>query len=229
MAKIQNLPELPNNNPLQGRIMIDIPDQTTKSGWKSYYYNFSTGKFGIGSDNVELNNEGITLNGDAIQFNDMVFSALQSKQGANLKPDFDFTEVGALFPQNDTSEILYIIAQLPHSYKEGSTVYPHVHYRQTSALVPIFKIDYKWFNIGEQIPANFTTLEMDTVAIPYTSGSIQQINNGVSISGIGKKISSIMLIKLYRDDNIVNGDVLTYQFDIHHEIDSFGSKQEYIK
>ena len=42
-------------------------------------------------------------------------------------------------------------------------------------------------------------------------------------------VSSMMDIKLYRDDNVAIGDVLTKEFDIHYEIDSLGSKEEYVK
>ena len=41
---------------------------------------------------------------DDIQWDDFRFPATSSKLGANDKPDFDFTELGFLFPQNDTAE-----------------------------------------------------------------------------------------------------------------------------
>jgi hypothetical protein len=36
-------------------------------------------------------------------------------------------------------------------------------------------------------------------------------------------------IKLYRDDNVVTGDVLLKEFDIHYQIDGLGSVQEFVK
>lgn len=42
-------------------------------------------------------------------------------------------------------------------------------------------------------------------------------------------VSSIMLIKLYRDDNTYTGNAVTYQFDIHYQKDTIGSRQEFIK
>jgi hypothetical protein len=39
----------------------------------------------------------------------------------------------------------------------------------------------------------------------------------------------MMVCKLYRDDNVVAGDVLTDQFDLHIQIDGFGSTGEYTK
>lgn len=42
-------------------------------------------------------------------------------------------------------------------------------------------------------------------------------------------LSSIILCKLYRDDNLTMGDVLAWELDFHYVIDSRGSRQEYVK
>jgi hypothetical protein len=167
---------------------------------------------------------------NGVYWDDLFCPLTSSKLGVNDKPDFDYTNVGYLFPQNDTSEAVYLIVQMPHKWKIGTTIKPHVHYRRTAAGKPTFKIDYCWFNVGEAVETPTTTLTLDVEEMPYTSGSIQQVNtNEDGISGAGKGLSSILLVKLYRDDNTVSGDVLTYQFDIHYQIDAPGSKQEYIK
>jgi len=59
-------------------------------------------------------------------WDDLRFPASQTKQGSNLKPDFDINNVGLLFPQNDADEIIYIIAQMPHDMKLGSNIRPHI-------------------------------------------------------------------------------------------------------
>lgn len=151
------------------------------------------------------------------------------KVGANSKPDFDYTNIGYLFPQNDTSEALYMVVQLPHGYKVGSNINPHVHYKRTEETTPTFKIDYAWFNIGDEQPA-YTTLTMNQHPIAYTSGSRHAIAEATDmLVGDSKGISSLLLVKLYRDDNAVTGDVLAWQFDCHIECDTLGSSEEYIK
>lgn len=169
------------------------------------------------------------LKGSATCFNDMLFPFTQSKQGANLKPDFDYTNIGLLFPQNDATEIVYITAQLPHSYKLGSDIHPHVHWQQSAATAVTWKMDYKWFNNGAAVPANYTTISTNTGVFSYSSGNLSQISSFPVISGTGKGLSSILLIKLYRDDNVTTGDVLGFQFDIHFEIDTIGSREELTK
>lgn len=167
--------------------------------------------------------------GDTIVWNDLRFPATQTKIGSNLKPDFDFTNLGLLFPQNDATEIAYVIGQMPHSMKIGSNLKPHIHFIQTSASQPVFKLDYRWYKNGDT-PPSFTTLTCDSFAFTYTSGSILQICSFPEIDGSSiDTVSSIIDVKIYRDDNIVTGDVLVKEFDIHYQINSLGSKQEFIK
>lgn len=172
----------------------------------------------------------IVFGGGSTHFDDLVVPLTTTRRGSNTKPDFDETNVGYLFPQNDTDEILYFIVQLPHSYKVGSDIYPHVHWRQAAAQNVTFKMDYKWFNIGDAVPAGFTTITLATPVVTYSSGSIHQISKSTAaISGTGKGISSILLCKLYRDDNVYTGDALTFQMDFHVEKDTLGSADEFVK
>jgi len=164
------------------------------------------------------------------RYNDVTFALNQTRIGSNLKPDYDYTNVGLLFPQNDTSEIVYFTVQLPHSWKVGTQVYPHIHVRQSQNIQATFRMEYIWYNIGDVIPTVWSTYDMNQYAMPYTSGSILNIIKGANgISGVGKTISSMLKIKLYRTDNVYVGDMLADQFDIHVEIDGFGSQTQYDK
>ncbi len=154
---------------------------------------------------------------------DLRFPAQALKLGATSKPDYDFTNNGLLFPQNDTSEIAYIIAQIPHAFMYGSSLKPHVHFIQTSSSLPTFKLAYRWYDLGQTVPA-FTTITSTTAAFTYVSGSIHQLLmfpdiTDATINGI----SSILDLQLWRDDNVVTGDVLVKEFDIHYRLDTLGS------
>lgn len=154
---------------------------------------------------------------------DLRFPATLIRQGVSTKPDFSVTEVALLFPQNDATEIAYIIAQMPHDREPDSNIKPHVHVKLTKSGQAVFKIDYKWFNIGDEVPATWTTYTMDTYSNAYVATDINSIIMNVApISGTGKTSSSIMLIKLYRDDNAYVGDIITYEFDIHYTRSRFG-------
>lgn len=160
------------------------------------------------------------------QWDDLRFPATLDKRGSNLKPDYDETNCGLLFPRNDTTEIIYIIAQMPHSYMYGTNLRPHIHFIQTSSLVPTFKLKYRWYEVGSSVPA-FTTITSTTVAVTYASGSIHQLLMFPEIDGSSiDHVSSILDIQLWRDDNVVSGDVLVKEFDIHYRNDTLGSLEE---
>ena len=182
-------------------------------------------------DNFTVDQYGnIRLNGDASSWTDILVPLTTTRIGSNAKPDFIETELAYGFPQNDITEKVFFVVQMPHSWKAGTTIYPHVHWKQTQNLTPIFQIQYKWFNIGETVPPTWTTYTMGNLARPYLGGNFHQINdNPIGIDGTGKNISSMILIQLFRNDNVYIGDALTYQFDIHYQVDSFGSDLEYIK
>ena len=172
----------------------------------------------------------VLLGGDATAFDDLLMPLVQGKQGQTDKPAWDATNLGYLFPQNDATQVLYLNCQIPHRWKVGSTIYPHVHFEQAANQVPVFKMDYKWASIGSAIPAGWTTYTMDQLVKTYTSGTIHNIVNGAAgIAGTDMGISSVLKIKLYRGDNVYVGNVLATSIDIHIEIDSFGSDTEYSK
>jgi hypothetical protein len=160
----------------------------------------------------------------APRWDDLRFPATAQRQGQGTKPDFDFTNIGWLMPENVATESVYMLAQFDHGYKLGSDIEPHVHFIQTVAAVPTFKLDYRWYDKGDTVPA-FATIETVTeTAVTFAVGIHQRIDfpkiSGAAIS----KMSSMMDLKLYRDDTSVSGDVLTKEFDIHFRSDSDGSK-----
>ena len=167
---------------------------------------------------------------DDAQWDDLRFPATTVRQGSTLKPDFDTTDVGLLFPQNDPLEIAYIIGQMPHEWKLESEIKPHIHYIQDEVTVPVFKIDYRIYKNGDAPPAFTTLTTSGTPALTYTSGSIAQIMSfpAIDMTGIDA-VSAIVDVKLYRDDNVVSGDVLVKEFDFHYQKDTFGSRQAFVK
>lgn len=172
------------------------------------------------------------LDGDeaiTIGWDDLRAPATTIRQGASTKPDFDTTNIGLLFPQNNAAEVAYSILQFPHGYDEGSNIRPHIHYIQNGATDPVFKIAYRWYDVHEDGDVAFTTLTQDGVSQVVADG-FHVIATFPEIDGTGKKLSSIFDVKIWRDDNVVSGDVLMKEFDIHYQTDQErGSRQEFIK
>jgi len=174
--------------------------------------------------------------GNVANFDDWAFPLNQSKQGSNLKPDFDFTNNGYLFPQNDTGEVVYFSSITSHrmQIKEGTNWYPHIHFVQDGATVPVFEYRIKLAAAGEAIPAWSAWIATDgDLVFPYVSGSIHQILQFPMFDSYAlgaTSFASLIDIQLRRNDNVVTGDVLVKQFDIHVLWDSpLGSGQEFVK
>lgn len=211
--RIENTRSTPPKNPYKGMTYLDDGTNTItkRKGYKRY-----------NGDQWE--------DFDMVLWDDLRFPFTRDKQGQNALPDFDFTELGLLFPQNKPSEIVYLIAQFPHSMKLNSDISPHVHFIQSGQTGPTFKMDYRWYDIGDTVSSTFTTIATNSLVFEYTSGDLMQIATFPDIDGSNvDTISSFMDIKIYRDDNDVEGDILVKEFDIHYQIDTNGSQTEYEK
>jgi hypothetical protein len=165
-----------------------------------------------------------------IHWDDLRIPLTRDRQGVAAKPDYDFTNMGLLFPNGDPSEIVYIQTQMPHRMLLGSDLYPHIHFVQDVVQQPTFKLDYRWYENNGDPTGGFTTITATSFMFSWTSGSILQIAVWDPIDGSGiDSVSSMLDIKLYRDDVVVAGDVLAKEFDMHYQIDTPGSPQEYYK
>ena len=165
------------------------------------------------------------------RWDDLSVPATTTKIGSNAKPDFDFTNVGLLFPQNDITEKVYLTFQMSHKKKLETPVYLHVHFIQTSANKPTFGATVRFYNNGGQVPA-FGSEILTSATMPYTWASGSMMNIAVFpviLPPSGEELSSNLDVILYRKDNVVTGDVLVKYIDLHYEIDSDGSAEEYAK
>jgi len=172
----------------------------------------------------------VRLIDNAIAWDDLRVPLTATRQGALAKPDFDSTNVGYLFPQNDATEILYFIAQVPHSWAYETGLEAHVHWQQSAATAVNWCIDYKVIQLDTLTPAGWSTLCSTSGAFSYTAGNLHQLTELGSVSMVGiTSPSAIILGKLYRSDNTTVGDVLAWEFDFHYQLDGFGTDTEYTK
>jgi hypothetical protein len=194
-----------------------------------------TTRFGAYPTNyAEFSENGVLrLYGEATAWDDFSVPLTRDKQGQAGKPDYDFDELGLLFPQDDATEIVYFVYQMPHSKLLDSALRMHIHYIQAEEAQPTFKIDYRIYPANAAPPETWTTISTASNArgrFTYTSGSMSQIGKFPEITPPASEETSLNLdMKLYRDDNDVTGDVLTKYIDFHFQRDSFGSDEEYVK
>lgn len=200
----------------------------------------------LANDNtVNIDEDGhLTLAGDATVWEDLRFPATTIGRRGNSDPgwvqvaDDGSASVGVwgLGFSDTTDEEVYCAVQLPHSWKEGSSIYPHVHWMPLTATVPsrgvTWALEYSWANIGvidgvgsAVTFGNTTTITADDNGV--MTASEHRMINFDPITAAGKTLSSMLMCRLYRDVSDANDDyaddAVLLEFDIHFEIDSLGS------
>ena len=135
------------------------------------------------------------------------------------------------FVFSDGDEVLATV-QMPHRWKEGSTIYPHIHLFAMTDVDPTdnfdLEIEYWWSDINEDFPANTTLVNTE-----HETGVNSQYKHQLAdltaagIDGSGHTLSSVLMIRIERvaaaADNYAGG-ICIMDFDVHYEIDTIGSR-----
>jgi hypothetical protein len=165
-------------------------------------------------------------------------------QGINLPgqpadPDREVATSLFLFDSNIT-ETIAGVAQMPHAWKEGSVIAPHVHWQKTTSAAGNVLWRFEYDNIVN--PGDVSLLTYANVLDIATPAAGTPDNNTAGenlissfgdVDMTGREISCLILWRLSR----IGGDALdTYgadarlvEFDIHYQIDSDGSDAEFVK
>ena len=157
--------------------------------------------------------------------------------GQASDPDYDTTNGGWLFDATGT-EVLFMQAQMPHAWVEGSAIKPHVHWQKTTSASGnvLWRFSYKMAPIGEVMDAAFTDVDVTTTVAgtPDNDTANEHLISSFSeLSMTGKSLSDMILIKLSRiggdASDTYAADARLLEFDIHYQINSLGSEQEFVK
>jgi len=137
------------------------------------------------------------------------------------------------FSTGPNNESVQFIAQLPHGYKEDSNLIFHIHWVIPTSGAGLgaenvkWDFTYSWANLNDSFPvATSATVTVDVQAI---SADDHMLTDVVEISGIGKKISSILICSLTRDVGVANDygdDAYFTEADFHYKINTIGSRSE---
>lgn len=203
---------------------------------------FETLTVGTATNNVTFATDGtMTLNGTATTFDDVVGPAVSLRQsGPGLSTNVTESTLEFL-ATSDLSDYVYTNVQLPHKWKVGSVIYPHIHYPQIISSQPNFLIQYRWQKLGGAKVTAWTSLKCNTPTFTYTAGTLNQLVH--TAAGItpptGSAISDVVQFRVLRDN--ANGSgvfagadpiaavVSLDSFDVHVEMDTLGSTSEFTK
>jgi hypothetical protein len=142
------------------------------------------------------------------------------------------------FRNNDGLEAMSFVVQIPHSWKEGTIIYPHIHWlpKASESGNVEWNLDYSWQNYDSTTPLVFSTYSTSTVTVagPFTANThrITSLASG-GLDGADKKISSILICKIWRNSirtaDTYADDAGLLSLDFHYQIDTVGSRAQYVK
>jgi hypothetical protein len=169
-------------------------------------------------------------------WDDLRFPASGINPAGPASPPAVDAVIGGLLFDSASTEVVSLIAQMPHAWKEGSEIRPHVHWQKTTSAVGAvyWQLEYRWSSIGEVMDGSWATLPVTVPAVSdQNTAGVHAISPFGGIDASGHGLSDILVMRLSR----VGGDVLdTYgadarflEFDIHYQIDGLGSLKEYLK
>jgi len=138
------------------------------------------------------------------------------------------------------TDFVVINHQLNHDWKEGTIIRPHIHWFQLTSATPNWIISYRWQVNGQQKETSWVNQKYESNTFTYSSGTLIQITTFGDITPPSNaKISAILQIRLSRDTTNASGlfagvdpladTIGVINEDVHYQIDSVGSIQEYIK
>lgn len=130
-------------------------------------------------------------------------------------------------------EEVFFTTQLPHSYKEGTDIVPHIHWSPstTDAGTTRWGLEYTWQNAYLSVFPTTTTIYAESVASGVANDHLMA--NFDPIDGAGKKISSMLICRLFRNSSHDNDDYGAAAFvleqDFHFQKNTDGSRAMLIK
>jgi len=196
-----------------------------------------------GGDYTEFEIDGsMEFHGDATVWDDKEGDLLSNQR---LNPSahiaLDSAEAAVTFKTTcDTGDYVYMKPQIPHQWKLGSSIYPHVHWWQTTAAQPNWLVQYRWQRNGQAKTTVWTDYPLNTNQYTWESGTLIQLTYGAALAPPANySMSDIIQLRLIRDvantqgefvgaeSSSVDADALSLDF--HYEIDTSGSRAQYTK
>lgn len=187
---------------------------------------------------VDINTSGTHVETPA-RWEDLRFPAQAiNPAGAAAPPSVDtvLTSLpGTLIFSGSAENVISGVAQMPHGWKEGTDIHPHIHWSKIVAdaegLAVGWEFKYRTSEKGALWSAwseySAHTLELGD----NTSAEKHNLSEFPAIVMTGLKVSCMVAWVIRRKGNTdaYNEATRLLEFDIHYQIDTLGSTQEAVK
>ena len=242
-SKIIHVGHVIVKSPSDGVVLATIDEVTERTTFGDIYADrvaVSTGNFsGYG---VAIGTPVFFADGG--EFWDDVRFPLSSASGATIRPptlkqfrrDAGATTDGLYFYAFEdeavagNEEELFGSIQMPHGWKQGSAIEPHLHFSVTASSgtgndTVVFGLEYSCAAIGGTMPVTTTVKSTTTVTAPY-GHAYADFPMITPPSGL----STVCGFRLYRNSSATadnfTGDVYAFEVDFHVLRNTLGSRQE---
>lgn len=180
------------------------------------------------------------VNECTVRWDDLKFAASSitvNPIGAVANPTRDETETdfpGTLLFSGTVDNVLAGSFQMPHSWREGSPINPHIHWSKPAggAGDNVTWELYLRYHTHGGAPSAWSDALAGVMVIDHNGvAEGEAITRFGPVTMTGKKISQNVAWRLYRRGNAdsFNGTARLIEFDVHYEIDSRGSQREFTK
>lgn len=196
-------------------------------------------RFGGASNYLAISESGVlTLHGAATVYDDLLRDATSTRVGVVAPTDGtgfrgDSNIIHRTFVHTQADEVQFEI-QLPHRGVEGSVLYPHVHFSPTTTGTGAVRFVWEFYaaNVDAQFPASPATYQMSKTWSEARQYYHLIAAGAAGLTVAGWTLSNVLKGRLYRDNTVGSNyaaAVTFLYFDIHVEINAFGSDEEYVK
>ena len=192
-------------------------------------------KFGDDTNYSKFDADGtLRMYGTATVFDDSMVPATVFRTGGTALAFVELVD-GIFAHRMDVNDVIHFMVQFPHRMKIDSTIFPHIHIINQAAIVGAanvtFTLRYTWANINASFPAVTpdANVILDLADADALTHSVKSFAAIVPVAGQGG-FSSILVGSLERvNSGYTANNIFLGGFDIHYEVDSLGTKEEYVK
>lgn len=142
---------------------------------------------------------------------------------------------GTLLFAGNQENIIAGVAQLPHAWKEGTEVHPHIHWSKVTADASNLAVGWELRTRKAEKGAAWSAWSAygghTLILGDNTSAELHNLSEFAAVDMTGLKVSCMMIWELRRrgDTDAYNGVTRLLELDFHYQADTIGSSQETIK
>lgn len=216
---------------------LGVGTKLTVDGYKIRFGSIAGGNY----LEIDTQTGNVLLAGNATVWDDLRISGANTRVGSTAPALVAFGPSGNLKTlQFETAhhDEVHFEFQMPHAWKEGTRIYPHVHWTpiNTTAGNVVWELEYSWADMSGTFgaPGNMASAATAAGGVAWVHKKTDLIEGGNNyIDGAGKKISSMLVCRLHRNagagsDTLAEA-VAFLEFDIHYEMDGLGSDTTGVK